>query len=100
MRYAIAHRTLAGKAMIAAALLLAIVSVRLYLYSPWHLHQIGPQGRQSCAFNTVEQSDGLEASGHIVVVPPAIEHNPLSEAHTAAVAGWHFRQKASRAPPV
>ena len=99
MRFASAHRTLAGKAIVAATLLFAVVTVRLYLYSPWHVHQIGPQGRQSCAFNTVEQSYGVEASGHIVVVPPAIEHNPLSEAHTAIVAGWHFQQRASRAPP-
>jgi hypothetical protein len=99
MRYASAHRTLAGKAIVAATLLFAVVTVRLYLYSPWHQHQLGPQGRQTCAFNTVEQSDGLEASSHIVVAPPPIEHDRLAEAQTTIVAGWHFRQRVSRAPP-
>jgi len=44
MRFASAHRTLAGKAIVAATLLFAVVTVRLYLYSPWHQHQLGPQG--------------------------------------------------------
>ena len=99
MRYAIAHRTLAGKAIVAATLLFAVVTVRLYLYSPWHQHQLRPQGRQTCVFNTVEQSDGLEASSHIVVAPPAAEPGRLAEAQTTIVAGWHFRQRVSRAPP-
>ena len=93
----IAHRTPAGRMAVAATLLCAILAVQLYLCSPWHQHR--PHGRQCCVFDTVEQSDGLEASGQVLIAPPATEHDRLTEAHTTIIAGWHFRQRASRAPP-
>ena len=49
------------------ALLIAIVALGLFLYSPWHVHE----AKVVCPFSTLEHSACDEASEAIAVLPVA-----------------------------
>ena len=82
----------------AAAVLLALVSVQLYLYSPWHRHPAGQS--QYCRFNPVEQSGGLEASWQAVLPPPSVLHAVVADPALVLPAAPGIEHRQSRAPPV
>jgi hypothetical protein len=83
--------------LIGLMVLIALATLSVYLYSPWH-RQPG-QGRHACPFFQVEQATGVEASAQVSLEPPLISHRRLSEDETslAAVAPW--QQHGGRAPP-
>ena len=57
-------------AWVGLALLIAIISLGLFLYSPWHVHE----AKAVCPFSTLERSACDEAAGQISILPPATAH--------------------------
>ena len=77
---------------------LALLTVTLYLWSPYHRHTV--QGRQTCPFLQFEQSSGLEASGHVSIAPPQVGYcHPPEEAEAPMASVSEWEQCSDRAPP-
>mgnify|MGYP000430466959 CR=1 FL=1 len=87
----------AGKVVLGAVVICVLLTLSLYLWSPWHQHTV--QGRKTCAFLQFEQSSGLEAGA------PVIPESPTSvlacpPAESVPVRGFErVRQHGFRAPP-
>jgi len=87
----------AGRIVLAWTIIGVLVSLSLYLWSPWHQHPV--QGRKACAFLQVEQGNALEAGAIILPAPPsAVLACPAAE-NVLVRAFGPWPQHGWRAPP-
>lgn len=89
---------LAGRVAFALAVLVAIVGLSGFIYSPWHQHD--PVAPLSCPFTQFEKTAWTEDSAAAVVVEAAFrtvavieQSEPAAPEHTAATI------QSTRAPP-
>lgn len=61
--------TSARAALISVVVLICVLAINLYIFSPWHTH--GSFSKQLCSFSNFEHGNGTEASPAIQIVPPA-----------------------------
>ncbi|HOK45083.1 MAG TPA: hypothetical protein PLA43_12085 [Bryobacteraceae bacterium] len=61
-------RTATRAACISAVLVVCVLAINLYIFSPWHWHT----PKQLCAFSSFEHGNGTEAISPVQVVPPAV----------------------------
>lgn len=63
-------RTAARAAFVSAVLVVCVLAINLYIFSPWHTH--APASKQLCAFSSFEHGNGTEAVSPAQIVPPAV----------------------------
>jgi hypothetical protein len=57
-------------AAVSLVLLLVLLAISVFIYSPWHRHS--RLSSQACSFSSFEHAFGLEASSGIPIEPPAV----------------------------
>ncbi len=84
-------------AAISLGLLVVLVALSLFVYSPWHRHN--RLSGQTCAFSSFEHAPGLQAGADVPLPPPVVlaRHDPGPPSDPVA---WASRTAhAGRGPP-
>lgn len=63
-------RTTARAALISVIVLMCVLAINLYIFSPWHTH--GSFSKQLCSFSNFEHGNGTEASSAVQILLPAM----------------------------
>lgn len=90
-------RTKAWRSGISLTVICAILTLSLFLWSPWHQHPA--QGRKACAFLQVENSNGVEAQFCFLFEPPAAVVGHSQDDGSPQTGFEYWRRPALRAPP-
>ncbi|MGE5568273.1 MAG: hypothetical protein ACM3S5_04470 [Rhodospirillales bacterium] len=61
-------RITARAVFVSAVLVVCVLAINLYIFSPWHWHT----PKQLCAFSSFEHGNGTEAVSPVQIVPPAV----------------------------
>jgi hypothetical protein len=89
--------TVRRAAAISLGLLVALVALSLFVYSPWHRHSRVPG--QTCAFSSFEHAAGLQAACEDPLPPPIILARYDPGTQTVTLPAPRRTAHRGRAPP-